>query len=134
MPLANVRITPQASIPHPYFFLTSRHSQEFAQPPDWFTYCWAAPHRPTNLVVAQPQDGRKGLEIVTETSAVYQIGKSYMSEAPHYEWLAGRQAGRPQQRPLLLREEGSYHFKWELKSGWLLSYRGNLWLEQEART
>lgn len=30
-----------------------------------------------------------------EERAVYQIGKSYMSEAPHYGWLAGRQASRP---------------------------------------
>ena len=66
----DIRTTPQGSIPHPYFFLTSRHSQEFSQPPDWFTYCWAAPRRPINLVAAQPQDERKGLEIVTDISSL----------------------------------------------------------------
>ena len=36
--------------------------------------CWAAPHRPASLVVAQPRDQRKNLETMTETSTVYGMG------------------------------------------------------------
>ena len=36
--------------------------------------CWAAPHSPASLVVAQTQDRRKSPETATETSMVYCTG------------------------------------------------------------
>ena len=95
------------------------------QPP-----CWAAPHRPASLVVAQPWDQRKSPDTVTETSMAYWTGESYKSEAKSWSdtplCIADNRQDMvgnfttPERRRLL--------FTRGLTSSWLIIYEGNQWL------
>ena len=75
----------QPSVPRPHF-PTSQCSQEFPWPARQLLGC-----TPASVVVAQPQDRRKGLETVTETSMVYWTGylmhpkQKGLEQHPHCE-------------------------------------------------
>ena len=48
--------------------------------------CWAAPHRPASPTLAQLQDKRNSLELITETSVISWMGKfTHLKQGP---WAA----------------------------------------------